>query len=317
MTHLILALDFGGSKHTAAVAEAGGRDWQGHARAYSPPGADARADIEVMLGLARQVLGGAQPAAIGVSFGGPVHFGSGLVRRSDHVPGWDDAPLAEIVAKEMGAPAVVDNDANAGAIGEHIYGAGQGHAHMLYVTVSTGVGGGWILNNASWRGVDEMAGEIGHTVIDPDGPRCLCGKHGCVERLASGPFLAEDARAILASQPGRGALLRQLAGGDPQAIDGALLSRAATEGDEVAQEVLRRGARALGIGIGNAANLVNPSLAVVGGGVTRAGEIWWSALQEAVAGTLIAGARLEVVPAALGDDAPLWGALALGAGLLK
>lgn len=316
MAQLVLALDFGGTKHTAAAAGRGERTWRGHARAFSPPGADIQVDIEVMLALARQVLGDRQPAAIGVSFGGPVQFGRGLVRRSDHVPGWDNVPLAEILTAELGAPAVVDNDANAGAIGEHTFGAGQGHAHLLYVTVSTGVGGGWILNNAPWRGVDEMAGEIGHTVIAPDGPRCLCGKHGCVERLASGPFMADDARAVLTAQPHRGALLRQLAAGDPQAIDGALLSQAAAEGDEVAQEVLRRGARALGLGIGNAANLINPSLAVVGGGVTRAGAIWWSALREAVAETLIAGAHLQVVPAALGDDAPLWGALALGAGLL-
>lgn len=316
MTQLILALDFGGTKHSAAVAGQGERAWRAHARAFSPAGANARMDIDVVLGLAREVLDGARPAAIGVSFGGPVHFGGGLVRRSDHVPGWDNAPLAEILAAQLGAPAAVDNDANAGAIGEHAFGAGQGHAHMLYVTVSTGVGGGWILNNTPWRGVDEMAGEIGHTVIDPDGPRCLCGKRGCVERLASGPFMADDARSILAAQPGKGALLREQAGGDPQAIDGAMLSQAAAGGDEVAQDVLRRGARALGIGIGNAANLVNPSLAVVGGGVTRAGEIWWAALREAVQETLIVGANLEVVPAALGDDAPLWGALALGAGLL-
>jgi glucokinase len=161
-----------------------------------------------------------------------------------------------------------------------------------------------------------MAGEIGHTVIDPDGPRCVCGNAGCVERLASGPFMAEDARGILSAWPEKGVLLWQHAGGNLEAIDGALLSQAAAAGDKVSQEVLRRGARALGIGIGNAANLVNPSLAVVGGGVTRAGAIWWTALQEAVAETLIAGARLEVVPAALGDDAPLWGALALGAALL-
>src|SRR5690606_10313994 len=114
------------------------------ARAYSLPGANARSDIEVMLGLARRVLAGAQPAAIGVSFGGPASFSAGLVRRSDHVPGWDDVPLREILAVELGVPAAVDNDANAGAIGEHRFGAGQGHAHMLYVTVSTGVGGGWI-----------------------------------------------------------------------------------------------------------------------------------------------------------------------------
>jgi glucokinase len=316
MARWILALDFGGTKHTAGIAGPGERSWRRHERAFAPPGANAQADIELMLSLARNLLEGSRPAAIGVSFGGPVHYRTGTVRRSDHVPGWDNVPLARLLTAELGAPGAVDNDANAGAIGEQAFGAGQGHEHMLYVTVSTGVGGGWILNSQPWRGVDEMAGEIGHTVIDPDGPRCLCGKSGCVERLASGPFMAEDARTILAAHPEQGSLLREMAGVDLQGLNGAVISQAAEAGDLVAQDVLRRGARALGIGIGNAANLVNPSLAVVGGGVSRAGAIWWEALQEAVSETLVAGAELAVVPAALGDEAPLWGALALGAKLL-
>lgn len=313
---LILALDFGGTKHTAAVASGGETEWQRHERAFSPPGATAEGDVEMMLGLARQVLDGRTPAAIGVSFGGPVDFHTGVVRRSDHVPGWDNLPLGRLLSQALGAPCAVDNDANAGAAGEHAFGAGRGSDHLLYVTVSTGVGGGWVLHNKLWRGADGMAGEIGHTVIEPDGPLCLCGKQGCVERLASGPYMAKDARALLKANPRQGAMLRRLVGADLQKIDARLLSTAAAAGDELAQQVLRRGARALGMGIGNAANLVNPQLAIVGGGVTGAGDVWWAALHEAVRATLLAGVRLEVVPAALGDDAPLWGALALGGALL-
>jgi glucokinase len=316
MAQLVLALDFGGTKHTAAVAYWGETEWQRHERAFSPPDATADSDIQMMLGLARQVLDGRTPAAIGVSFGGPVDFRTGTVRRSDHVSGWDNMPLGRLLAKALAAPCVVDNDANAGAAGEHAFGAGRASDHLLYVTVSTGVGGGWVLRNEVWRGADGMAGEIGHTVIEPDGPLCLCGKRGCVERLASGPFMADDARALLQVEPQQGALLRRLAGDDPVTIDARLLSAAAAGGDELAQRVLQRGARALGMGIANAANLINPQMAIVGGGVTRAGELWWEALHEAVRATLLAGVRLEVVPAALGDDAPLWGALALGGALL-
>jgi glucokinase len=317
MTQLVLALDFGGTKHTAALAHCGATAWECQERVYAPPGSNADTDVQVVLAMARKLLDGRTPDAVGVSFGGPVDFRTGTVRRSDHVPGWDNVPLARMLTTALGAPAAVDNDANAGAIGEHIYGAGKGRQHLLYVTVSTGVGGGWILDGKAWRGADGLAGEIGHTVIDPEGSRCLCGKHGCVERLASGPFLAVDARAQLTAEPERGAIIRRLAGDDLDAIDARLLSEAAAAGDDVAQEILRRGARALGIGIANAANLVNPQIAVVGGGVSWAGEIWWEALQQAIHDTLVAGIRLDVVPASLGDDAPLWGAFALGASVVE
>ncbi|HSM58823.1 MAG TPA: ROK family protein, partial [Candidatus Sulfomarinibacteraceae bacterium] len=183
--------------------------------------------------------------------------------------------------------------------------------HMLYVTVSTGVGGGWILNGRPWRGAEGMAGEIGHTVVDPRGPRCLCGKRGCVERLASGPYMAQDARARLAQADSDGEILRQMAGGDLQQVTGKLLSAAAQAGDALAQAILDRGAWALGMGIGNAANLVNPQRVVLGGGVTGAGDRWWRRVRETVAQVTLPEVHVEVVPAALGDDAPLWGAVVL------
>lgn len=320
MEDLILALDYGGTKHTVAVLPALGRPdaggWRAHARVYSPPGADAQYDLQATIALAHQLLAGGRPAAVGVSFGGPVDAAAGMVRLSPHVPGWEGIPLAARLAAEFGAPARVDNDANAAALGEHRFGAGRGFDSLCYITISTGVGGGWVLNGVLWRGAGGMAGEIGHTVVDPQGPACLCGKRGCVERLASGPYMAQDARERLAAAGGasagdRGGLLLTYAGGDPQAITAQTLNQAAEGGDRLAQEVIERGGWALGLGIGNAANLVNPQRFILGGGVSKSGERWWEAVRRAARQTALPEVQVEIVPAALGDDAPLWGAAAL------
>jgi glucokinase len=204
----------------------------------------------------------------------------------------------------------MDNDGNAAALGEHRYGAGQGHGSLLYVTVSTGVGGGWILNGQTWGGADGMAGEIGHMVVDPQGATCPCGKRGCVEVMASGQGIAQRAGEWLAARPGDGAVLRSLAAGSPH-LTAELVARAADLGDELAWQVLEVSARALGRGIGGAANLMNPELFVLGGGVTKAGDRWWQAVRQAARDTALPESRTEIEPAALGDDAPLWGAIAL------
>jgi glucokinase len=323
MSDLLLALDFGGTKHSLAclmlenarrLASGEARlelEWQAHRRIFSPPGADAQYDLRTVFKAAGELLNGERPAAIGVSFGGPVDYRRGLVRLSHHVPGWEDIPLQGMLEQALQAPAAVDNDANVAALGEARFGAGRGASSLLYITVSTGVGGGWILNGAPWRGVDGMAGEIGHTVVDPHGPPCLCGKSGCVERLASGPYLAADARRMLREQPERGPILRRLAGADLHAITGKLLAEAAAAGDELAWELLERSAHALGVAIGNAANLLNPQRCVLGGGVTKSGERYWEVLRRSARQTALPQVHLEVLPAALGDDAPLWGAIAL------
>ncbi|MGA9351074.1 MAG: ROK family protein [Anaerolineae bacterium] len=342
---LLLALDFGGTKLTAGLAVSGERRWRAHKMVPSPPGSNAQSDLEIMMGLARDLLasppsvppnsGGeakAPLAAVGVSFGGPVNAARGLVLLSHHVPGWERIPLQEWLEERMGVPAAVDNDANAGALGEHRFGAGQGYDSLMYITVSTGIGGGWILNGRPWRGADGMAGEIGHTVVDPDGPVCLCGKRGCVERLASGPYIAQRAREWLKVQPDRGRILRALARGDPsihsgqapsvdsgqalEVITAELVAQAAAQGDELAWEALEVTAWALGVGIGNAANLVNPERFVLGGGVTKAGERFWEVVCHTARETALSEVHFDVVPAALGDDAPLWGAAALAEDLI-
>jgi glucokinase len=311
MPQLLLALDFGGTKHTAAVIARGEHDWRAHRRVFSPAGADARYDIETMQALARELLAGERPAAIGVSFGGPVDATTGMVRLSHHVPGWENVPLRATLEADFGAPASVDNDANVAALGEHRFGAGRGCQDMLYITVSTGVGGGWVLNGQPWRGAEGMAGEIGHAVVDPNGPRCLCGKRGCVERLASGPYIAQRAREWLAEQPDRGQVLRRLVGDDADKVTAQLVSQAAAQGDELAWEALYVAAWGLGVGIGNAANLINPERFILGGGVTKSGDRFWEVVRQVARETALPEVHFDIVPAALGDDAPLWGAVAL------
>ena len=310
-TQILLALDYGGTKHTAALVAPGERHWRAYRRVLSPPGADARYDIKTMHALARELLGETHPAAIGVSFGGPVDSATGTVRLSHHVPGWENIPLQEILEAEFDAPASVDNDANVAALGEHRFGAGQGYEDLLYITVSTGVGGGWILNGQIWHGAEGMAGEIGHTVVDPNGPVCTCGKQGCVERLASGLYIAQRAREWLDRQPDRGQILRTLIDDDLDAVTAQLVSQAAAQGDDLAWEALEVAGWALGVGIGNAANLVNPQRFVLGGGVTKAGERYWEVVRCVARETAMPEVHFDVVPAALGDDAPLWGAVVL------
>lgn len=290
------------------------RQWQAYQRTLSPANGDAKAYLAIMRSLIQDLLGDHKPAAIGISFGGPVDAQTGVVRLSHHVPGWENHPLQEVLVQEFSVPVRIDNDANVAALGEHRFGAGQGYDSLLYLTVSTGVGGGWILNGQPWRGSEGMAGEIGHTVIDPQGPRCLCGKRGCLERLASGPYIAQQAQA-LQTQPQRGAILQKLAGG--LELTAEQVSQAAAQGDSLAWDVLERAAWALGVGIGNVANLINPQRFVLGGGVMKSGDRFWQGIQQVAQETALPEVRFEIVPAALGDQAPLWGAVALAEDLLK
>lgn len=310
----LLALDFGGTKLSCAVTTphllAEGR-WLARSRIFDAAGKDAQTDLYALLASAHQLLAGAQPAAVGVSFGGPVDSCAGMVRISHHVPGWENLPLRSLLEAEFSCPAAVDNDANVAALGEYHFGAGMGAESLLYITVSTGVGGGWIIHRKIWQGAQGMAGEIGHTTIDPHGPLCLCGKRGCVERLASGPYLAQDARQALSVDPNQGPELLHLCAGFYDAISGEMLSQAAQAGDSLATRLLARSAWATGVAIGNAANLVNPQRVILGGGVTKSGESWWQGVRASARQTMLPEVEVEILPAGLGDDAPLWGAVAL------
>jgi glucokinase len=311
-----LILDFGGTKNACALFT---QDEQGafllealESRA-SPPHPDAAYDYATMLELARHVLNGRAPEAVGISFGGPVRASQGRVVLSHHVPGWDDVPLCARLEQEFGKRVVMDNDANAAALGETRFGAGRGCASVLYITVSTGVGGGWVLNGEIYRGASELAGEIGHVVVDPAGPPCVCGRRGCVEPLACGPAIARSAREKLERDAARGEILRRLIENDLSRITALRVNEAALAGDELAREAMDGAARALGFALGNVICLMNPERIILGGGVSKSGEWYFETVRRAARENVMPELReaVNIVPALLGDTAPLWGALAL------
>jgi glucokinase len=221
----------------------------------------------------------------GVGFGGPVDFARQRVALSTHVAGWKDFPLVSRLEQMLGVTVIIDNDANAGALGEAVYGAGCGHLPMFYMTLSTGIGGGIVLSDGNvYRGNDSWAGEIGHLTIHPDGPECLCGARGCFERMCCGLWLERD----------HGRPARELMA-DPSFVQRYVVD--------------------LATGLKAAIMLLNPARIVIGGGIAKAGDALFVPLREEMARQITAWsrARVDVVPAALGDDSVLWGAFALTA----
>ncbi len=223
----------------------------------------------------------------GIGFGGPVDFPSQTVTLSTHVEGWAQYPLVNNVRNLIGCPAIMDNDANVGALGESAYGAGRGMDSLFYMTLSTGIGGGVIVDRKVYRGADSFAGEIGHINLIPDGPECLCGSRGCFERMCCGLWLERDY--------GRSAKELLL---DPEFV---------------AQYVVH-----LARGLKAALMILNPARIVIGGGISKAGDRLFLPLREELSRQMTSWsrARREVVPAERGDDSVLYGALALADGYL-
>ena len=219
---------------------------------------------------------------IGVGFGGPVDFARQTVALSTHVGGWSDTPLTEMLVERYGVPTVMDNDANVGALGEGVYGAGRGFRPLFYMTLSTGIGGGILLADGSvHRGADSYGGEIGHLAIRPGGPECLCGSRGCFERMCCGLWLERDY--------GRTAeeLLKE-----PGFVAGYVVD--------------------LAMGLKACIMLLNPARIVIGGGMSKAGDALFVPLRRELRRQVTewSRARIDVVPAELGDDSVLYGALA-------
>jgi glucokinase len=307
MSH-ILGLDFGGTKLAAGLFDQAGAALIDRAECPTPVLAGAPASLAAMVDLARALLK-AHPATltgVGVSFGGPVEQDGRTVRLSMHVPGWENTPLAERLEAIFSVEARVANDGDAAALAEHRLGAGRGARHLLYVTASTGVGGGVIIDGRLHRGERGWAGEIGHMLLDPHGPPCPCGRNGCLESLASGLSIARDARALLADAAGA-SMLRSL---PPDQLTAQHVAEAAAGGDPLAQRVWGQAAEWLGYGLASAANLLNPGRIVVGGGLTRAGELLFEPLRR-VAAQRAMDPALQIVPAQLGGDVGILGGVSL------
>jgi glucokinase len=220
--------------------------------------------------------------------------------------------LAEPRRGRVGVPVVVENEASCGGWGERSAGSGQGRQHVLLVTLGTGIGGGIVLGGRLYRGHHGFAGEIGHMVVDPDGPPCPCGQRGCWERYASGSGLGRIARE--AAIAGRAARVVELAGGDPELVKGEHVTAAAAEGDESARRVMADFGWWVALGLANLANAFDPELFVLGGGLVEAGDVLLDPVRSAFA-DLLEGADhrppVGIVAATLGERAG-----AIGAALL-
>jgi glucokinase len=276
----VLAIDIGGTKFSMAVFD-GGRMIARESRATDKEGGrDWMLDQIRQIALAwKEEFGFAR---CGIGFGGPVNFATQRIALSTHVGGWCDFLLSEWARDLLGVPALMDNDGNVGAIGEAESGAGKGFSPLLYMTLSTGIGGGIYEDGRVWRGADSYGGEIGHLTIRPDGPECLCGARGCYERMCSGLSLQRD--------HGRSAqeLLQ-----DPAFVATYVVN--------------------LALGLKAAIMLLNPARIVIGGGISKAGDRLFVPLHAELRRQITSWskARIDVVPAALGDDSVLYGALSL------
>jgi glucokinase len=299
---LTLCLNIGGTKIAAGLADADGALVYTGVRP-TPAGASAEQVWDVVAALIADALGpaGGAVGAVGIATAGPIDLHSGTVSPIN-IAGWHGFPLREWVAAAVpDVPVRLGGDGVCMALGEHWRGAGRGARFMLGMVVSTGVGGGLVLNGVPYAGRTGNAGHVGHVVVEHDGERCSCGGRGCVETVAAGPWLVRWARANGWSAPS-GAGARELAA-------------AANSGDRVAVRAFARGADALAAMIASVAAVCDLDVIVIGGGVAKSGRVLWDPLRSALAehARLAYLAGLRVLPAELGDAAGLVGAARLAA----
>jgi glucokinase len=269
---LYAAIDLGGTKILSVISDGEGRVLEEDRRPTEAEEGEAAVIGRMVESLRAAVkqsrLDPARIKALGVSAAGPTDFEHGVLLEPPNLPGWQEVPLAARLRELTGLPTVLENDANCAAVGEWTFGAGRGTRHMIYMTVSTGIGGGLILDGRLYRGADGTAGEIGHVIVDAEGALCGCGMRGCLEAMASGTAIGRMAREAAAD--GRSVRLREIA--RREELDARDVAEAAEAGDEVAMEIIARAGRYLGLGLAGLINIFNPESIVVGGGASRIGS---------------------------------------------
>jgi glucokinase len=251
---------------------------------------------------------------IGLGAPGPVQVAAGRVVNPPNLPGWNNVPLSRLVEERFSIPARLDNDANAAGLAEVLWGAGKGFHNVLYVTVSTGIGTGIILDRKIYHGKQGYAGEGGHVTIAYDSPLvCGCGNRGCVEVLASGPAMARRLREKLLAGEAWTPILRAETGGDPEHLTAELIGKAAARGDRLALEVVRETGELLGIWLASMISVLDPDAIIIGGGVAQIGEPLFNAIQATIPSRTInrAAANCPVLPAQLVTDVGIYGAASL------
>ena len=303
---MILAIDIGGSQFGLALASPDGRIIK-HIQHQTNDHADKK--IDRILAASKTLISQSPVLACGIGFGGPVNFDTQRIVNSTHVAGWNDCPLPKIVEQHLGLPAIIDNDANVGALGEFTFGAGKNSRHIIYYTVSTGIGGGIIINGEIYRGGNGYAGELGHVPILRDGPQCDCGNRGCLEALCSGTAIARRAKAAIKKHPRKGIAIARTA----NPITAKTLFDTARSGDPYARALVDEICTDLGQGLAMAVNAFAPDVIVIGGGVSNAGRVLFQPLRRETRRFLMPVHRphLRIAPAKLKNRSVLLGAVAL------
>lgn len=244
----------------------------------------------------KKMVKSSQISGIGIGAPGPLNPRTGMVLSPPNLPGWDRIPLRQRIQEHFDLPSFLENDANAAALAEYRYGAGKGSKNMVYVTVSTGIGGGLILDGKLYQGSDGFAGELGHIVVDSHGPECSCGNRGCLEALASGTAIAQRAKEVF---------------GNP--YNTKEVAKMAMAGNAAAASILDEAFQYLGVGLTNIVNIFNPEKIVIGGGVAQIGEVMFKKITEIVGSKSLPAMRhvVQIVPAMLGKNAGMIGSAIL------
>jgi len=268
-----VGIDLGGTK-TRAIVVGPRLNVLGDARIPTPATRGPQAVVDAIADAVNSALADAgvdigSVACAGVSAPGPIDTQEGVVTDPPNLAGWHNVPLAALLRDKLGIPVFLENDANCGAVGEHAFGAGRGYRHMIYITISTGIGGGIIIDSELYAGASGAAGEIGHIIVAMDGPRCGADHVGCLEAYSSGTAIARRAAELI--EAGGLARTARLAERTPP-LSTEEVHQAALEGEQEAAAIIETAGRYFGIGLATLINAFNPEAIVIGGGLTHLGE---------------------------------------------
>jgi len=308
----VIAIDLGGTKIiTALISHEGQMIAREHCPTLAEEGPESVVNrifsaVDHLLNLRN--MGLSQLSGLSIASAGIIDMEKGVVTSSPNLPGWHDIPLRDIVKERYKVSTFLLNDASAAALGEHRFGAGKGANNLIYITVSTGIGGGIIINGNLYLGSSGGAGEIGHTTVDVNGPRCSCGNIGCLEMLASGTAVARE--AVLRISHGESSSLIEMVEGKIENITAEKVSLAAQDGDFLALEVIGKAVDYLGAGVVNLVNLFNPEVIIIGGGMAKMGGLLFDPVRQVVKERAfrLSAQAVRIVPVQLGDDAGVFGA---------
>ena len=310
MKEHVVGIDIGGTKLATVVADKTGHIL-GKVRKPTHSEKGPEYAIGLLFDMVREVvsqvgLEQTSISAIGVSCGGPLDTKTGIVYSPPNLPGWDALPLKALLESEFQVPVIIENDANASALAEFRFGGGRGYSAVLYMTMSTGIGGGIVIDGQVYHGANDSAGEVGHQILLPNGPRCGCGKRGCLEALCSGPAIARRAQAAIQKQRKSGkspTALLTLADGRIETVKSEHVLAAARTGDALALELVQETAYYMGWGIANLVNILNPDIVLLGTIAVAAGDLLLDPIRETVSKFAMTRPAevVHIAPAQLGD----------------